>query len=137
MRMRVRPPGRADVAWFVAAFLALQIGFIFFVDWGPMEIYDAEAGKRLRLLKELRRQHPSEPVLAVIGSSRPIMGVLPSHLMPLKSTDGRAVLPFNFVHQGAGASDGNSLAPSRTSLLRASASVRPSEPSLPNLSITS
>ena len=52
MRTRLRPPGRADVAWFAAAFLALQVGFVVFVDWGPMEVYDAEGGKRLRLLKE-------------------------------------------------------------------------------------
>jgi hypothetical protein len=97
-----RQLARAEIAWALLAFLALQLTFTLALDLGQPALYDAEYNARLRLLRDRIREGPGRPLLLVVGSSRIGAGFIAGDLPPLRSADGREVLPFNFSHLAAG-----------------------------------
>jgi hypothetical protein len=93
---------RANVAWAMVALVVIQLGFVLAIDLCKPELYDPEFGIRLRLLQTQVREHPDRPLLVVVGSSRIGAGFMPQEMPPLKTADGRLVLPFNWSHLAAG-----------------------------------
>lgn len=99
---RERAPWKADLKWFLVFAALAQVGLVVFMDWRRPDLYDAEYGTRLALLRRRQAEAPGRPLALVVGSSRIGLGFLPEELPPIRSASGELVLPFNFSHLAAG-----------------------------------
>lgn len=90
---------RADRALLIfgTVLLALNVGFGLLLDHGPPHLRDPEYGLRLKVLRERLKEHPGRPLVVVVGSSRPAMGVRPDAV-----ENGSGPLLFNMSVAGAG-----------------------------------
>jgi hypothetical protein len=83
------------VLWCLALFAALQGGLALTLErWRP-ELRDPEYGTKLRLLSDLRREHPDRPVALVLGGSQVLNGLCPELLPEYRTPLGRPIV-FNF-----------------------------------------
>jgi hypothetical protein len=99
---QTRRGARKDWAWFAAAFVLLQVLFVAAIEKRRPEVYDPEYGVRLRLLKRQQRDHPGQPLLVSLGSSRLGCGLIPEQLPPLPGGAQDKTVPFNFTHLAGG-----------------------------------
>ena len=99
-RLSRRGAGRT-VAAFVAALLALNVGFLAVLDYGPWRLRDPEYGKRIAGLRARVRENPGRPLVLVFGSSRTAMGVCPKAWETLDGDPHRPML-FNMALAGSG-----------------------------------
>src|SRR5689334_18479620 len=93
---------KTDLAWCLLGFVCATLLLDVIVDWRCPDLYDAEYGVRLALLKTRLAEHPGCPLLLAIGSSRIGEGFDPEILPSLSTPSGERVLPFNFSHLSAG-----------------------------------
>lgn len=89
------------VAAFALAALALNVGFLLVLDYGPPRLRDPEYGKRLASLNARVRENPGRPLVLMIGSSRTAMGVRPAVLEDEPGDPLRPML-FNLALAGSG-----------------------------------
>ncbi|MGH7194178.1 MAG: hypothetical protein ACREJM_11720, partial [Candidatus Saccharimonadales bacterium] len=88
-----RSHARAAVCCGLAAFAVLQIGLSLVMDqWAPV-LHDPEYGHKLALLRARQVEHPEQPLVLVLGSSRSGIGLTPAAFPPL-AVDGRPALVF-------------------------------------------
>ena len=85
----------------VASVLLLQLGMNVAIDTVKPEWRDPEYGHRMKDLREQAAANPSQPVVVVLGSSRPLMGFNP---MAMGSGDGVPNPPivYNCAQTGCG-----------------------------------
>ena len=78
MRMRpVRGVARPTLLWFAATVLLLHVAAYLAMDVIWPELRDPEYGRRVIALKARMAEHPTRPLVVVVGSSRCSMGVRP------------------------------------------------------------
>jgi hypothetical protein len=68
--------------------------------WQP-EIRDPEYGFKLARLRERLAQAPDQPLVLILGSCRPMMGIRPDSLPTYRGAGGEVPLVFNFGLSGA------------------------------------
>jgi hypothetical protein len=93
---------RAALLWTAALLSLVLVGSVYVLDDPTAGWYDVEYAARIALLRDRRRESPDRPLLLVMGSSRTQLSFRAERLGELTAPDGRAVLPFNFSHTGAG-----------------------------------
>jgi len=92
---------RAIVLGAIVAALALQALLLASFSFWPL-LRDPDYGNRLVRLETLVHEHPTRPLLVVLGSSRTALGVRPDVLMQAWSREGEAADVFNFSRIGNG-----------------------------------
>src|SRR5947209_5552138 len=88
--------------WTIPFFVFLQVTFTVALDQCNPELVDPEYHVRLSKLRSLQKEAPDRPLLLVLGSSRTAMSFKPEAVSQLSPAQGKALLPFNFSHYGAG-----------------------------------
>jgi hypothetical protein len=92
---RVRRANRTTVLSWLLAFAAIQIGFAVALD-GPLAgLRNPDYVDRRERLRAYRDEHPGQPVIVVLGSSRTMYGVCPGSLI-MGTADSAQPLLFNF-----------------------------------------
>jgi hypothetical protein len=97
-----RPAARAALGWAVLCFLALQLALGAGLDrWQP-DLFDGEYSAKLARLRARLAEHPGDPLVLVLGSSRPLVGLRPAGLQLRPGSDGRRPVVFNAALTGSG-----------------------------------
>lgn len=102
MARRLNKSARASLIWGAVAFIAIQLAVIVVADLFAAEVYDPEYAARLSRLKARHAEHPHDPLLVVLGSSRVCQLFRPEQLPTLTTPGGQRVLTFNFARLGGG-----------------------------------
>src|SRR5262249_5963048 len=97
-----RRSARAVVGWFAAVLLLLHVGAVLATDVAWPELRDPEYGRRAKALRERVREHPTRPLVLVVGSSRSAMGVRPGAWEAARPGTARDPLLFNMATLGSG-----------------------------------
>ena len=85
--------------WGLVFFAGLQLALVVCVDqWQPV-LRDAQFGRKLALLEAARAEHPTRPLLLMLGSSRTAVGFRPDET---RATHGKPATAFNFGLPAAG-----------------------------------
>lgn len=92
-----RSRARRAVAFGLGFVLLVQVGLNVALDTTKPEWRDPEYGHRVKRVKSLVAANPGKPLVVVLGSSRPQMGLSPTHLGL-----GDNVLAFNHSQAGCG-----------------------------------
>jgi hypothetical protein len=93
----LRRPFLLSFVVFVIFVVALNLAFAVALDHGPPHLRDPEYGLRLNSLRQRTVEHPTRPVVLVVGSSRTGQGIRPGVCEP---ADGPLV--FNVSQAGGG-----------------------------------
>ena len=102
MRFRTTTDSKRTLAAAAICFVAAQVLFNVVADLRHPELFDAEYGVRLALLRERQAETPRSPLLLMLGSSRTVHCFEPEILPELRTAAGARVLSFNFSHLAAG-----------------------------------
>lgn len=97
---RRRP--QAALGWFVAAVLLMHLLALAALDAPWPNLRDPEHGMRARRLRARVAEHPTRPVVLVVGTSRACMGVRPAAWEAARPGTPADPLVFNFSTVGAG-----------------------------------
>jgi hypothetical protein len=99
---RKRRRGRAAVAWFAAAVVAINAAVMLAI--ADPRVRDPEYGLRAAALRQRLRENPDRPLVVVLGSSRAAMGVCPAEWEAIRPNDPNRPDPllFNMAVLGAG-----------------------------------
>lgn len=93
---------RSDVLWWVASFLALQVGLSIALETWLPSWRDPNYAVREERLRAKVEQHPGRPVVVVLGSSRTMNGVCPAELMTENAPGNTTPLLVNWGFPGHG-----------------------------------
>ncbi len=97
-----RPAGRAALGWAVLSFAGLQLALGAGLDrWQP-DVFDREYSAKLTRLRARLAENPGAPLVVVLGSSRPLVGLQPSALQLPRGPGGRRPVVFNAALTGSG-----------------------------------
>src|SRR5688572_11146134 len=89
-RRKFLVPARAVLLWGAMAFFAMQIGLNVFMERKRPALRDPEFGFKLAFLQRRMADNPGQPMLLMLGSSRPALGFRPDVLRP------KNLVVFNF-----------------------------------------
>jgi len=94
---------RTTITYFALAFLALNAFALLAMDVLRPELRDPEYGRRTKKLQARMAEHPTRPVVLVIGSSRAAMGISPAAWEQIRPNAERPdPLLFNMSLVGSG-----------------------------------
>ncbi|HVW38177.1 MAG TPA: hypothetical protein VHB99_12760 [Pirellulales bacterium] len=94
--------GRSAIVWTAATWLGLQLALVAAVDQWLPELRDPEFGRKLALLREVRAESASRPLVLLLGSSRSHFGVSPAAFEAAAGSGERQPVLFNFGIMGGG-----------------------------------
>lgn len=97
-----RPTPRRVLLWFVAVAVGLHVAALVALDAPASSLRDPEYGWRARRLRARMAEHPTRPLVLVVGSSRTCMGVKPAAWEAVRPGAPSDPLLFNFGAVGAG-----------------------------------
>jgi hypothetical protein len=89
---------RKELAWYLAGFVAVQVGLAFALEWCWPMARDPEYTAKERLLLERLKEEPGRPLLLLMGSSRTALGINAARLNV--SPDGPLVFNFGIPASG-------------------------------------
>src|SRR5262245_42128245 len=103
MRRQLPRRRRAELAWCLAGFVAVQLALAAGVERLWPAVRDPEFGTRERLLRDRLAEAAGRPLVLALGSSRTLMGLDARRLSEAPADGGgRAPLVFTFGVGGSG-----------------------------------
>ena len=91
---------RATLAWSGLAFLSLYLLGAYFVEKGPAKARDPEFAAKFERLQARLDEHPNQPLILMLGSSRTLLMLDAGSLHP--DWNGTPAQVFNFGMKGSG-----------------------------------
>jgi hypothetical protein len=93
---------RSDVLCWLSTFVILQVGLAFALDFKLSVIRDPNCATRENLLRAAVANHPRQPLVIVLGTSRCLHGLRPDMLTDSSGDDLSRPVVFNFSQPGFG-----------------------------------
>ncbi|HUY33503.1 MAG TPA: hypothetical protein VMV69_12200 [Pirellulales bacterium] len=98
---RTRRRGRAALVWALVAFAGLQLFVSRIIDHWESGLRDSEYGRKLSLLRARIAEHPDQPLVLALGTSRTAYGLRPAAMSGVTVGETEPLL-FNFGVLGGG-----------------------------------
>lgn len=94
--------GKRAIIWGALLFACAQAALSVYLNQCRPDLRDPAFGLRLHTLQKQMAEHPSAPLVLILGSSRTMNGLSPAHMPISLPREGPAPLVFNFALPGSG-----------------------------------
>ena len=94
--------GKRAIVWGAFFFVCVQGALSVCLNTHRPDLRDPAFGLRLRALQKQIRENPGAPLVLILGSSRTLNGLSPTHMPVSLKPEGPAPLIFNFALPGSG-----------------------------------